>query len=133
MGIEMVVDGYDRHTIFKTLERRYDNFLGARRSQTDLINTMIKLMPVFGFVGTIIGLINAFKLGAPPHGGLAPGIDRIVMLIADESNIREVIAFPMNQKAEDLLMNAPGEVDFKQLRELHLKINLPKKQVENDQ
>jgi len=66
MGIEMVVDGYDRHTIFKTLERRYDNFLGARRSQADLINTMIKLMPVFGFVGTIIGLINVLNnMGSP--------------------------------------------------------------------
>ena len=56
------------------------------------------------------GMINAFKLGAPPHGGSAPGIDRIVMLLADEPNIREVILFPMNQKAEDLMMNAPGAV-----------------------
>ena len=65
-GIEMVVDGYDRYTIFKTLERRYDNFLGTRRSQADLINTMIKLMPVFGFVGTIIGLINVLNnMGSP--------------------------------------------------------------------
>jgi len=66
MGIEMVVDGYDRYMIFKTLERRYDNFLGARRSQADLINTMIKLLPVFGFVGTIIGLINVLNnMGSP--------------------------------------------------------------------
>jgi chemotaxis protein MotA len=66
MGIEMVVDGYDRYAIFKTLERRYDNFLVARRSQSDLINTMIKLMPVFGFVGTIIGLINVLNhMGSP--------------------------------------------------------------------
>ena len=65
-GIEMVVDGYDRYTIFKTLERRYDNFLGTRRSQADLINTMIKLLPVFGFVGTIIGLINVLNnMGSP--------------------------------------------------------------------
>jgi aspartyl-tRNA synthetase len=71
------------------------------------------------------GLINAFKLGAPPHGGLAPGIDRIVMLIADESNIREVIAFPMNQVAQDLMMNAPSEVSEKQLQELHIKLDLP--------
>ena len=55
-------------------------------------------------------MIGAFKFGAPPHGGSAPGIDRIVMLLADEPNIREVILFPMNQKAEDLLMNAPAEV-----------------------
>ena len=71
------------------------------------------------------GLINAFKLGAPPHGGLAPGIDRIVMLIAGESNIREVIAFPMNQRAQDLMMNAPNDVSEKQLRELNISIRKP--------
>ncbi len=68
------------------------------------------------------GMINAFKFGAPPHGGLAPGVDRMVMLIADEPNIREVIAFPMNQKAEDLMMNAPAFVEDKQLRELYLQL-----------
>ncbi len=73
------------------------------------------------------GMINAFKFGAPPHGGIAPGVDRIVMLLADEPNIREVIAFPFNQQAQDLMMNAPSEVTPKQLRELHIKIELPKK------
>jgi len=68
------------------------------------------------------GMINAFKFGAPPHGGSAPGIDRIVMLLADEPNIREVILFPMNQRAEDLMMNAPSEVDPKQLKELNIKL-----------
>jgi aspartyl-tRNA synthetase len=68
------------------------------------------------------GMINAFKFGAPPHGGSAPGIDRIVMLLADEPNIREVIVFPMNQKAEDLMMGAPGPVNAKQLRELNIRI-----------
>jgi len=68
------------------------------------------------------GMIGAFKLGAPPHGGSAPGIDRIVMLLADEPNIREVIVFPMNQKAEDLMMNAPAPVTPKQLRELGLRV-----------
>jgi aspartyl-tRNA synthetase len=67
------------------------------------------------------GMINAFKFGAPPHGGSAPGIDRIVMLIAGEPNIREVVLFPMNQRAEDLMMNAPGEVSAKQLKELHIR------------
>ncbi len=71
------------------------------------------------------GMINAFRLGAPPHGGIAPGIDRIVMLLAGERNIREVIAFPMNQRAQDLMMNAPSDVSEKQLRELHIKLNLP--------
>jgi len=68
------------------------------------------------------GMINAFKFGAPPHGGSAPGIDRIVMLLANEPNIREVILFPMNQKAEDLMMNAPSEVTPKQLKELSIRI-----------
>src|SRR6187551_1907293 len=71
------------------------------------------------------GMINAFKFGAPPHGGSAPGIDRIVKLIADEPNIREVILFPMNQKAEDLMMNAPSAVRAKQLQELHIKVVEP--------
>jgi aspartyl-tRNA synthetase len=67
------------------------------------------------------GMIEAFKLGAPPHGGSAPGIDRIVMLLADEPNIREVIAFPMNQRAQDLMMGAPSIVSPKQLRELSIR------------
>jgi len=71
------------------------------------------------------GMLNAFRFGAPPHGGSAPGIDRIVMLIAGESNIREVIAFPMNQQAQDLLMQAPAPVPPERLKELHIKLDLP--------
>jgi aspartyl-tRNA synthetase len=71
------------------------------------------------------GMINAFCYGAPPHGGIAPGIDRIVMLLCDEPNIREVIAFPLNQQAQDLLMNAPSAVSDKQLKELNITI-IPK-------
>jgi aspartyl-tRNA synthetase len=67
------------------------------------------------------GMIEAFKLGAPPHGGSAPGIDRIVMLLAGEEAIREVIAFPMNQKGEDLMMSAPSQAEPKQLRELFIR------------
>jgi aspartyl-tRNA synthetase len=67
-------------------------------------------------------MISAFKLGAPPHGGIAPGVDRIVMLLADEQNIREIIAFPMNQRAQDLLMNAPADATQKQLKELHIRV-----------
>ena len=68
-------------------------------------------------------LYNAFKYGAPPHGGIAPGIDRIVMLLANEPNIREVIMFPMNQQAQDLLMDAPSQINESQLKELSLKLN----------
>ncbi|APG62844.1 aspartate--tRNA ligase [Sphingorhabdus lutea] len=73
------------------------------------------------------GMINAFKFGAPPHGGSAPGVDRIVMLLADEPNIREVVVFPMNQKAEDLMMGAPNLPTAKQMRELHLRVIEPPK------
>ena len=73
------------------------------------------------------GMLNAFRYGAPPHGGSAPGIDRIVMLLADEPNIREVILFPLNQQGEDLMMDAPAEVPAARLKELHLRIELPPK------
>ncbi|WP_267425776.1 aspartate--tRNA ligase [Methylobacterium sp. GC_Met_2] len=73
------------------------------------------------------GMLNALRMGAPPHGGIAPGVDRIVMLLCDEPNIREVVLFPMNQRAEDLMMGAPAEATPKQLRELHIRLNLPEK------
>jgi aspartyl-tRNA synthetase len=73
------------------------------------------------------GMLHALSLGAPPHGGIAPGIDRIVMLLAGEQNLREVVLFPMNQRAEDLMMGAPSEVTPKQLRELHIRLVLPEK------
>jgi aspartyl-tRNA synthetase len=91
---------------------------------------MKKAFEIAGYSEAVVeakfpALWNAFHYGAPPHGGIAPGIDRIVMLLADEPNIREVILFPMNQKAEDLLMGAPSEVTPEQLRELHIRTALP--------
>ncbi len=79
------------------------------------------------------GMIKAFKLGAPPHGGIAPGVDRIVMLLADEPNIREVIAFPFNQQAQDLMMQAPANVSNAQLKELHLQVVMPKKKEKEEE
>jgi aspartyl-tRNA synthetase len=73
------------------------------------------------------GMLGAFRHGAPPHGGLAPGIDRIVMLLAGEQAIREVIAFPLNQQGQDLLMNAPAPVRERQLKELHIRVQPPLK------
>jgi aspartyl-tRNA synthetase len=72
-------------------------------------------------------MLNAFRYGAPPHGGSAPGVDRIVMLLADEPNIREVICFPMNQQAIDLMMAAPAAVPEERLKELHIRLALPVK------
>ena len=78
------------------------------------------------------GMISAFRYGAPPHGGIAPGVDRIVMLLADEPNIREVIMFPMNQQAQDLMVGAPAEVSAHQLRELHIRLALPAAEKKQD-
>lgn len=71
------------------------------------------------------GMLRAFRLGAPPHGGIAPGVDRIVMLLADEPNIRETIAFPLNGNAQDLMMGAPTELDETRLRELNIQLRKP--------
>jgi aspartyl-tRNA synthetase len=89
---------------------------------------MYKLFAIAGYTKKQVdekfsGMINALSYGAPPHGGIAPGIDRIVMLLADEKNIREVTLFPLNQNAQDLLMGAPSEVEEKQLKELNIKVN----------
>ncbi|MBM3585228.1 MAG: aspartate--tRNA ligase [Alphaproteobacteria bacterium] len=92
--------------------------------------TMVKAFEIAGYTAEDVerrfgALYRAFQYGAPPHGGLAPGIDRIVMFLADQANLREVIAFPMNQQAQDLLMGAPAEVTEKQLRELHIRLAPP--------
>jgi len=92
---------------------------------------MYKLFSVAGYKDSEVrekfsGMINALSFGAPPHGGIAPGVDRLVMLLADEKNIREITLFPMNQNAQDLMMNAPSNVENKQLKELGIKIDTKK-------
>ena len=89
--------------------------------------TMIKAFEIAGYTEEKIeesfpALYNAFKFGPPPHAGMAPGIDRMIMLLTEEENIREVIPFPMNSNAQDLLLGAPTEVTEQQLREVHIKI-----------
>jgi aspartyl-tRNA synthetase len=95
-------------------------------------DVMKKAFAIAGYNETTLeqkfgGMLRALSLGAPPHGGIAPGVDRIVMLLCGEENLREVVLFPMNQRAEDLLMGAPAEVTPKQLRDLHIRLNLPDK------
>ena len=92
---------------------------------------MYKLFAVAGYDKSQVdqkfsGMINALNYGAPPHGGIAPGLDRIIMLLADEKNIREVTMFPMNQNAQDLMMNAPSEISEEQLKELSISLKLKK-------
>jgi aspartyl-tRNA synthetase len=93
---------------------------------------MLKAFEIAGYDASVVedkfgGMLNAFRYGAPPHGGIAPGVDRIVMLLAGASSIREVIAFPLNQQAQDMMMNAPSAVGDKQLKELHIRLALPLK------
>ena len=99
---------------------------------------MIKAFDIAGYGEEVVekefgGMLNAFRYGAPPHGGIAPGVDRIVMLLAGEENLREVVAFPMNQQAEDLLMQAPAQVSNEQLKDLHLRLKFPEQNTQKDE
>jgi aspartyl-tRNA synthetase len=101
---------------------------GAIRNH--LPEVMFKAFSIAGYAREEVearfgGMLRAFQYGAPPHGGCAPGIDRMIMLLCDAANLREVIAFPMNQQAEDITMGAPTEVSEAHLKELHIAIRLP--------
>ncbi len=116
LGYDIVMNGYELgggsiriHN--KDLQSKVFDLLGISKDEAE---------EKFGF------LMSAFKYGAPPHGGIAFGLDRIVMLLANEKNIREVTLFPMNQNAQDLMMKAPSEVEAKQLKELGIKIDIKK-------
>ncbi|MGB0843561.1 MAG: aspartate--tRNA ligase [Alphaproteobacteria bacterium] len=106
---------------------------GAIRNH--LPEVMYKAFEIAGYGPEVVeekfgGMLNAMKFGAPPHGGAAPGVDRMVMLLADEPNIREVVAFPMNQQAQDLMMGAPGDVMNEQLEELNIQVVMPPEMTE---
>ena len=126
------LDPSDRATIEKITAFQYDIVCNGVELSSGAIRNhkpeiMIKAFEIAGYGRDVVeekfgGMLNAFRFGAPPHGGSAPGVDRIVMLLAGVDNIREVIVFPFNQQAQDLMMNAPGEVTPKQLKELHIRV-----------
>ncbi len=139
---------FDREKFLGLSPDDRDTLLGIKAYQYDIVcngielssgairnhdpEVMLKAFEIAGYAREeteekFAGMLNAFRYGAPPHGGFAPGIDRMVMLLAGADNLRDVILFPMNQKAEDLMMNAPAEATLKQLRELHIRVVAPEK------
>jgi aspartyl-tRNA synthetase len=133
----LVLDPADRERILSIRAIQYDIVCNGVELSSGAIRNhrpdiMRKAFAIAGYGENTLeqkfgGMLRALSLGAPPHGGIAPGIDRIVMLLCGEENLREVVLFPMNQRAEDLMMGAPSEVSPKQLRELHIRLVLPEK------
>jgi aspartyl-tRNA synthetase len=129
------LDPSDSETILALKAFQYDIVCNGVELSSGAIrnhrpDVMRKAFAIAGYGDNVLeqkfgGMLRALSLGAPPHGGIAPGIDRIVMLLCGEENLREVVLFPMNQRAEDLMMGAPSEVTAKQLRELHIRLALP--------
>ena len=139
LGVEefLALDAKDNEKILGLKAIQYDIVCNGVELSSGAIRNhrpevMKKAFAIAGYPEYVLenkfgGMLHALSLGAPPHGGIAPGIDRIVMLLAGEENLREVVLFPMNQKAEDLMMGAPSEVTPKQLKELSIRLDLPKK------
>jgi aspartyl-tRNA synthetase len=136
-GAFVALDPSDRETILGINAFQYDIVCNGFELSSGAIrnhrpDVMRKAFALAGYGEDVLeekfgGMYRAFQYGAPPHGGIAPGVDRIVMLLAAEENLREVVAFPMNQRGEDLLLGAPSGVSLKQLRELHIRLNPPDK------
>jgi aspartyl-tRNA synthetase len=139
LGVEefLALDANDSEKILSIKAIQYDIVCNGVELSSGAIRNhrpevMKKAFAIAGYPEDVLetkfgGMLHALSLGAPPHGGIAPGIDRIVMLLAGEENLREVVLFPMNQRAEDLMMGAPSEVTSKQLKELSIRLDLPKK------
>src|SRR5476651_122793 len=139
LGVEefLALDANDQEKILSLKAIQYDIVCNGVELSSGAIRNhrpevMKKAFAIAGYPEDVLekkfgGMLHALSLGAPPHGGIAPGIDRIVMLLAGEENLREVVLFPMNQRAEDLMMGAPSEAMAKQLKELHIRLELPKK------
>jgi aspartyl-tRNA synthetase len=133
----LAFDAKDRDKILALRAIQYDIVCNGVELSSGAIrnhrpDVMKKAFAIAGYDENVLeqkfgGMLRALQYGAPPHGGIAPGIDRIVMLLCGEENLREVVLFPMNQRAEDLMMGAPSEVSQKQIRELHIRLSLPDK------
>ncbi|MDZ7627605.1 MAG: aspartate--tRNA ligase [Parvularculaceae bacterium] len=131
----LALDRADKDTILGITAFQYDIVCNGVELSSGAIRNhkpdiMLKAFEIAGYGPEVVeakfgGMLNAFRYGAPPHGGSAPGVDRIVMLLAGVENLREVIAFPLNQQAQDLMMQAPNEVTEKQLKELHIRVAMP--------